>query len=173
MRTTSAVTASLILVTVLSGGWHAAEAQAPPELAGGWIVTSWTAPDGTVNSSPQRGLFVFTATGQYSMMYVPGDEPRPRYPGEDPTDAEMLAAYQSLVANSGRYTVDGNKLTYEAYVAKDPNYMADWDMETRANATNVTFSIANGILTLKWIDGRNAGQTATLRRPNAPQGDQE
>jgi len=173
MQNTSTVTAGLILLTALSGVANPAAAQAPPELAGGWIVTSWTAPDGTVNSSPQRGLFVFTATGQYSMMYVLGDEPRPRYPGEDPTDAEMLAAYQSLVANSGRYTVDGNKLTYEAYVAKDPNYMADWNMETRGNATNVTFSIADDILTLKWLDGRNEGQTATLRRPNAPQGNQE
>jgi hypothetical protein len=160
-------------LTAFSGPWHTAAAQGSSELAGGWIVTGWTAADGTVNSQPQRGLFLFTGTGQYSMMYVLGDEPRPRYEGETQTEAETLTAYGSFVANSGRYTVNGNTLTYEAYMAKDPNYMADWNANEPGNAVNVTFSVTNGILTLNWVDGRNAGQTATLRRPGQPQGDQE
>lgn len=170
MRIVSAVTTGLALLTALAGTPRAGAAQAPPELTGGWIVASWTSPDGKVNSTPQRGLFIFTATGQYSMMYVPGDAARPRYAGTGPTEAEELAAYRSFVANTGRYTVTGNQISLEAFVAKDPNYMADWDMTTRANAVNVTYSIANGILTLRWTDstGVNAARTATLRRPNRP-----
>ena len=165
MRSAPAVTASLVLLTALSGVWQAAEAQGSSELEGGWIVSSWTTPQGQVDTEPQRGLFVFASTGQYSMMYVFGDEARPRYSGETQTDAETLSAYGSFVANSGRYTVEGNRLTYEAYVAKDPNYMADWNANEPGNLVNVTFSIAGGILSLEWLDGFSAGQKATLRRP--------
>ena len=170
MRRAPVVTFGLLALTALSGAWHTAEAQGSSELAGGWIVTSWTSADGTVNEQPQRGLFLFTATGQYTMMYVPGDEPRPRYEGEGQTDEEIMAAYGSCVANTGRYTVDGNQLVYEAYVAKDPNYMADWNADEGTNGTTVTFGISDGILTLEWTDGRSAGQKATLRRPGQPQG---
>ncbi len=163
----------LLLTGALSGVWQPVEAQGPQELAGGWIVTSWTAPDGAVNSSPQRGLFLFTATGQYSMMYVPGSGPRPRYEGETQTDAETLAAYGSLIANSGRYTVEGNTIVYEAFVAKDPNYMGDWNIQEQGNAVTMTYGIEDGTLTLKWGEGsRSAGMTATLRRPGQPQGQQ-
>lgn len=166
MRSTSAFTASLFLLLGLSGALQTVEAQGSPELAGGWLVTSWTTAEGETDSSPQRGLFVFTATGQYSMMFVRGDEPRPRYEGETMTDEETLAAYDNFIANSGRYTVEGDRITYEAYVAKDPNYMADWNAQERTNANSMTFSIGDdGVLTLKWIDGFLAGMTATLRRP--------
>lgn len=165
MRRAHVVASGLITLTALSGAWHSVEAQGSSELAGGWIVTSWTSPDGTVNDEPQRGLFLFTATGQYSIMYVLGDEPRPRYEGETQTDQETLAAYGSFVANSGRYTVQGNQLVYEAYMAKDPNYMGDWNAAEAANGVTVEFSISDNVLTLKWGDGRSAGQTATLRRP--------
>lgn len=165
MRSAMAV-AVIALLTAFTGAVQPAAGQGSAELAGGWIVTSWTSADGTVDSSPQRGLFVFTQTGQYSIMYVVGTEARPRYEGEGMTDAEMLAAYRSIVANSGRYTVEGDTITYDAYVAKDPNYMADFNVQTRANATRMTFSITDGILTLKWLEGaRSAGGAATLRRP--------
>ncbi len=170
MRILSAVIAGLALLTALAVAPHETQAQIPAELAGGWLVTSWTSPEGVRNDSPQRGLFVFAATGQYSMMYVLGDAPRPRYEGESLTDAEKLAAYDSFVANSGRYSVTGNVISYEAYMAKDPNYMADFNVDTRANVVRMTFSIADGILTLRWEDGFTPGQTATLRRPGQAQG---
>ncbi len=158
---------SLVLLASMGVLPEIAEAQGSPELAGGWIVTSWTSPDGVTNAEPQRGLFIFTAAGQYSMMYVNTDEPRPRYEGETQTEAETLAAYASFTANSGRYRVEGNKLTYEAYMAKDPNYMADFGTEDGGNAVHVEFSITDGILTLKWLDGFTPGTTATFRRPRA------
>ena len=165
MRRLPAVTASLFFVTVLSGAWCATAAQGAAGLEGGWLVNSWTAPGGDVDAEPQRGLFMFTSTGQYSMMYVLGDEGRPRYAGETQTDEEVLRAYASFVANSGRYVVDRDRITFEAYVAKDPNYMDDWNLEGPGNEVVVTFSISDGILTLTWIDGIAAGRSATLRRP--------
>ncbi len=171
MRSVPAAVSSLVLMTALFGPWQPpAHAQGSPELAGGWIITSWTSADGVTDDTPQRGLFVFAATGTYSMMYVLGDETRPTYDGDTMTEAETLAAYGSFVANSGRYTMDGNRFSYEAYMAKDPNYMAEFSAEDRTNAVNVEWSIADGILTLHWLDGFAEGQTATLRRPGQPQG---
>ena len=159
-----AVAPFLTAILVLGAAASAAEAQAPQELLGGWIATSWTSSDGEVNSEPQRGLLMFTAAGQYSMMYVPGAEPRAQYSGENQTDAEILASYASFVANSGRYTVEGGQITFEAYMAKDPNYMAGFDTE-EGNGVTVEFSIEDEILTLQWVDGFDPGSSATFRRP--------
>jgi len=158
----------LCVIVALAGAPRSASAQVPADLVGGWIVTSWTSADGTTNAQPQRGLFIFAPTGQYSIMYVPGTEPRAGYEGEAMTDAETLAAYASIIANSGRFTVAGDTITYDAFVAKDPNYMADFNVQTRENARKLAFAIRDGILTLKWInpDG-TVGQSATLRRPSA------
>ena len=68
-----------------------------------------------------RGLFIFTAAN-YSIMYIRGDEPRADLPAE-PTDADLIRAFGELTANSGRYTLEGDQLTYEAYMANNPNYM--------------------------------------------------
>lgn len=104
-------------------GISAAQAESP--LQGGWIATSWTDAEGNTNDEPQPAIWVFTDT-HYSMMIAASDEPRATYEGEDLTDAEKLVAYDTLIANSGRYTVDGNTLTTYAYVAKDPNYMSEF-----------------------------------------------
>jgi hypothetical protein len=105
------------------------------------------------------------------MMYVPGSEPRPRYEGETQTDEETLSAYGSFIANSGRYTVEGNRITYEAYVAKDPNYMGDWNAQDPGNPVVLTYGISDGTLTLTWEEGLSPGMKATLRRPGQPAGD--
>lgn len=163
--------AALSLLVALPTLPDDAAAQVPADLAGGWLVSSWAAPDGTTNDTPQRGLFIFASTGQYSIMWVQGTEPRARYEGESMTDAETLAAYRSIVANSGRFTVDGDIITYDAYIAKDPNYMANWNLETRANARRFRYAVKDGILTLKALDDDGTVlQTATLRRPTETPG---
>jgi hypothetical protein len=141
------------------------QAQSYEDLAGGWVVRSWTLPDGTANDSPQPGLILFTATGQYSITYVQGTEPRANLP-EEPTDAQFGVAYQPFVSNAGRYRLDGDQLTYEAFVAKHPNYMAEWDPDTGGNAQTVTMSLNDGTLTLVW----ESGLQATLSRPPGLEG---
>jgi len=161
MRQLRVAMASLFILAAASGTGSLALAQVPPELRGAWIVSSWTPPDGESVSDPQRGLFIFTHGGNYSIMFVNGGEERAQYEGEEgPTDAEKVAAYDSFTANSGRYRVSGSTITYEAYMAKNPNYMADFGMEA-ANGVELEFSIAEGTLTLTWPNGFGA----TLRRP--------
>ena len=165
MRTTTSITSYLALFAVLAVNWSSAEAQEASDLNGAWIVTSWTSPDGEVNENSQRGLFIFTILrddgGNYSMMFVPGDQPRSEYAGEQQTEEETLAAYASFVANSGRLTVEGNELTYVAFMAKDTNYMASWG----ENGATATWEVDGNTLTLRFTSGFNDGVTGTFRRP--------
>ena len=176
MRRAPAVPVTLILLlavvgATVAGSWRPALAQGNSALNGAWIVTSRTSPEGEVNASPQRGLYLFTASGHYSIMYVTGTEPRPEFSGEDefgtPSDAEKVVAFDNFVANSGRYSVDGDQIVYEAFMAKNPNYMAAFSMEDHTNARRMRFSIEDGTLTLHAIDtdGNETGASTTLRRP--------
>lgn len=113
----------VLIVAGLAWAFALPTAQAETPLEGAWIVASWENLDGNEIADPQPGIFVFTSTN-YSIMYVNTAAPRPGY-DEDAgqTDAETLAAYGSLTANSGGYEIDGNTFTTYAYVAKDTNYM--------------------------------------------------
>lgn len=142
---------------------HRVAAQGSAQLAGGWMIASWQSADGQVDSTPQRGLFIFTESGHYSIMYVPDDLPRPRWTGAAMTDAEKMAAYDSFIANTGRYSIQGNEITYEAYLAKNPNYMADFGTQA-GNAGRIGFAVQGDLLTLRFLTGNDAGETATLRR---------
>jgi hypothetical protein len=74
-------------------------------------------------ANPQPGLFIF-AQKHYSIMWVPGNEPRSLFKGESPTEQEKIAAYDSFVANSGTYEMDGATLTVHPMVARSPNFMS-------------------------------------------------
>ena len=161
---------TLFLGVAIGGPWSTIEAQTDSDLHGGWIITNWEGPAGQTGPTPQLGLFLFTETGHYSMMFVIGDDRAAL--GADPTDAEVAAAYGPFVANSGRYTVSGNEITYEAFIAKDPAYMAGFaPTGGEGNATVMTFSIDEGTLTLNFSDGDGPmqGSTATLVRPGGGQ----
>jgi len=129
-------------------------AQDESPVQGAWITSGVTFPDGTARSSPQPGLFIFTST-HYSMMYVPGDEPRADL-GEEPTDAEAAAAYRRFVANSGRYEVSGTEITTRAFVAKYPNLMHAWPDYT----TTYSFAVDGDQMQLTFV----SGLIITLRR---------
>jgi hypothetical protein len=130
-----------------------------PSIVGAWITESWEGQDG----DPQPGLLIFTETN-YSMMFVPAGMVREQYTGEEMTEAEMVAAFQTLVANSGRYTKSGDQITTEAYVALNPNYMANWG----DNHLTYTFRVEGEILHLTWPAGfarpDNPPFTGTFRK---------
>ena len=139
--------------------WNVSDAlPAPGPLEGAWLSTSVTDPDGNVNDDPQPALYIFTPT-HYSIMIATGSEPRAGYEGEEMTDAETLAAYDTIIANSGRYEVDGNILKTRAYVAKDPNYMGGWP----ENEVTYDISMDGGTLTLT-NQGFGAGTVTTFRQ---------
>lgn len=166
MKLNLRILSSLLLLTLAAAvPWTTAEAQPPAELLGGWVIESWEAPAGQTGPNPQRGLFVFTASGHYSIMFVVGDAREPV--GPDPSDANLAAAYGPFVANSGRYSVAGNQITYEAFVAKDPAYMSRFaPTGGEGNAQTIDFSFDSDRLVLRFGEGGPMNQaTATLRRP--------
>jgi len=136
MRRFKGMTAALALLATTTV-WQVANAQ-DVDLQGAWLVTSITSSSGE-EIEAQPGLYIFTGT-HYSIMFVPGSESRGQYVGESPTEADRLTAYNSFVANSGRYDVTGDQLTLRAYVAKDPNYMAAFP----DNQATATVHIAGG-----------------------------
>jgi hypothetical protein len=124
MRRTLGIVSVFAVLATVTIAWRVYTPNTSSVLQGAWVVTSWEW-EGEMVPEPQPGLIVFTST-HYSMMFVNGAEPRDRYPGDEITDAEMVGAYRTFTANSGRYEVNGNEFTTRAYVAKDPNYMGDW-----------------------------------------------
>jgi len=140
--------AVVLLFALVSVAWISAPA--PQEaIAGTWIVTS-------EDNSHQRGLFLFTADGSYSAMFVRGDEPRAE-PSQDWTDADALASFREITANSGRLTVEGNEITMEAYMANNTAYMNGWP----ENDQTATFEMNDNRMTLTMGNG----QVFTLRKP--------
>ena len=109
-------------------------------LQGGWVLTQVVDDEGNVDDEPLPGLVVFTST-HYSMMFTVGDKPRALVgevaEGESATDAQVVAAYESFIANSGRYAAADGTITTRAFVAKSPDYMAEWP----DNAQAYTYSI--------------------------------
>jgi hypothetical protein len=146
-----AVLASTIAVLALPG--REVTAQARPDIVGAWEFSAGQA-------GGQRGLLIFTES-HYSMMFARDTVPRPRYPDDRRmTDAETVAAYNSITANSGRYRLNGDSLTVTAYMANDPNFMGDWPN------SDMTFVIRVQGDTLTWVNPDLIGlrQTVTLRR---------
>ncbi len=152
----------LAMLTVVSAAWRPAPAQ-DVDLQGAWLVTSITDASGN-ETEAQPGLYLFTST-HYSVMFVPGSEPREQYVEGSQTEADRLTAYSSFIANSGRYDVDGDQLTLRAYVAKDPNYMGGFpdDLATATvhiaggNTLHLTYSgeffISGTMFTLRRVEG--------------------
>lgn len=136
----------VVALAVVSAAWRTAPAQ-EIVVEGAWILASTTDTAGNVNEDPLPGLFVFTGT-HYSMMFAIGDGPRTPFASESGTDEERLAAYETFIANTGRYHIQGDQLTYRAFVAKYPNYMAEWP----ENAETVTVRIDGDTLQWTWDD---------------------
>ena len=136
MKRLVALLASLVLLGVLA---PATDLSAQESIAGSWITESWDGQDDAA-----QGLLIFTET-HYSMMFVPPGMVRART-GETMTDAETVEATNTLVANTGRYTRDGNQITTEAYVALNPNYMLDFG----ENQQTYTYRFEGDRLHITW-----------------------
>ena len=144
---------SSLIVLAVALAWAApATAQLHTPIEGAWVVESYESAEGEAIDA-QPGLYIFTRT-HYSTMFVPGPEARAQY--EELTDEARLAAYGSIIANSGRYEVTGNEVTTRAFVAKDPNYMGGWP----DNTSTYTFRVEGNMLHLTFGNGFKA----TLRQ---------
>ena len=137
-------------------------------LYGGWVVSDAEG----LGIPAAHGLFIFSQSGHYSQMWVPSWDRAPLPEDqEDVTEAQMAEAYMGFVANSGRYVVEGNSITYEAYMARDPQYMSRFEpMGGEGNARTMNYQLnEDGTLTLEWVadDWFTAESRVVLRRPGA------
>ena len=80
--------------------------------------------DWTGATSPYVSVYIFTPR-HYSYMYAPGAGPRRLFAGDPnrPSEAEKVAAYDSIVASSGTYILKGTTLIMTASLHKNPNEM--------------------------------------------------
>jgi hypothetical protein len=136
------------------------EAKAQISVEGAWTVNEW-AQDGEAIAA-QPGIFLFTST-HYSIFFVgqPDSRALPAVSGPDGmTDAEKVVAYDEFTANTGRYVIEGDKLTTRAYGAKNPGYMAGWPDNTqeytvRRDGDTLTLTFAGGVVaTLQRREGQ-------------------
>jgi Lipocalin-like domain len=114
-----------LTIVVLCTTIVSAQSSTKKSIEGVWKVTEIvvTGEDAVNVPSPQPGLIIFTEK-HYSVMWIPGNQPRTLFKGESPTNEEKIAAYDSFVANAGSYEVTGETLTLHPVVSRSPNFMA-------------------------------------------------
>jgi len=114
----------LIVLTLLSTT-VGAQSKARKPIEGVWKVAEIvvTGADASNVAKAQPGLFIF-ARGHYSILYIPGSEPRALFKAEEPTNDEKIAGFDSFVGNAGTYEVTGSTLMIRPMVARFPNFMA-------------------------------------------------
>lgn len=123
--------ASLVTIFACAGGNDAdrnetAETASPSTsnsgLQGAWRIVEMKPAEGVSSINP-AGLFLFAST-HYSVMFSTTAEPRTTFAQPDAaTDPEKLAAYNTFIANSGKYEIVGDTLIVRPVVSKNPNYM--------------------------------------------------
>jgi|SRR6476620_9033414 len=118
-RILTGLTLMVLCTTVVS-----AQSSTKKSIEGVWKVTEIVVAgqDASNVSNPQPGLIIFTQK-YYSVMWVPGNEPRSLFKGENPTNEEKIAAYDSFIANAGSYEVVDGILTLHPMVSRSPNFM--------------------------------------------------
>ena len=142
----------------------AEKTSAKESLVGVWkiVETVTTGAGAATISNPQPSLVIITKR-HYSVLSVPGAEPRPQFaPPKDPnklTDAEKIARYEQwsrFTANAGTYEVKGTTLTRRPLVAKNETVMA------RNSSIASEFKLDGNTL---WVTAKSeAGQPASETR---------
>ena len=106
---------------------------AAARLPGVWKITELSSREigGEWKPLPVNGsVYIFTEK-HYSYVFAPGSAPRPLHAGDPnkPTDAEKVAAYDTIVAASGTYVLTGSTLSLTALLHKNPNEMLGEPLE--------------------------------------------
>jgi hypothetical protein len=122
--------ALVVLVTIQSAAAQAKKVKsgkvvAQGKLEGAWKITEFStsvSSTSKITTTAQPGIFIFTKQ-HYSIMFLSIDKPRPEIPPKNPTDAQKVAAWEPLSANSGSYEIKGTTLTTHPMIAKNPAVM--------------------------------------------------
>ena len=116
---------STVLISALTQACGAPQKAHGTALDGAWqvVAVEVTGSGATAHNQPQPSLVLFSGE-YYSWSRVTTTSPRALFVAETPTDAERVAAYESVLFNSGKYAVSDSTLTVWPVVARSPNYMA-------------------------------------------------
>ena len=112
----------------------------------------------------QPSVYLFV-DGHYSMMRVTGNQPRALAATDSVTDAEKLAAYDSFIANSGKYEVADSTLTIHPVVARSPNFMSGGSDRYHFRVSGDTLWLSNTGADLRAMIG---GQLVPPSGPPSP-----
>jgi hypothetical protein len=121
-------------------------------IVGVWKLTSLTRQDtGSGEAKPfygerQGGYRIFTKGGHAFVFNV--YTPRKKPAGPDPTDAERAELFKSSSAYTGKYNVDGDKVT----IRIDGSWVESWTGTDRVNVVK----IAGNKMTMTSLPFRNA-----------------
>lgn len=141
----------VIALTVLLLMPALGSAQSP--LVGVWELTRFENVAGAEDGAPTESAYsAWFANGYYVIMWETSDGPRPTY-GDDPSDAELVAAWTPLAAQFGTYEIDGSTYTATQLVAKNPS--------GQGNSYTREFSVEGNTLVTRATGG---GATYTYRR---------
>src|SRR6267142_4030788 len=154
-----------VLLLVMFSVTVAAQSGSRRSLEGAWKVAEIvvTGPDAFTTPNPHPGLFIFTRT-HYSVLLVPGKQPRALFKAETPTTAEKIAAFDSLAANTGTYEISDSTLTVRPMVAKIPNCMGGAFMKYQFRLEGNTLVLTQKIHRHKLSDWSATGTVSSPRQ---------
>lgn len=137
---------SIVLVSALTVACDAPQNTRGTALDGAWqvVAVEVKGKGATLHNQPQPSLVIFSG-GYYSWSRVTTTSPRMLFAAETPTDAERVAAYESVLFNSGTYLVSDSTLTVWPVVARSPNFMAGASESYRYRLSGDTL----------WVDQRS------------------
>jgi hypothetical protein len=133
-----------------SGAPVSVGARARSPLEGVWkileVASRAPGADWTVVTPPYSSVYIFTPK-YYSYMFAPGAGPRRLFAGDpnQPSAAEKIAAYDSIVAGSGTWVLEDTTLTMTAILHKNPNEMTGEPLRYRVEieGDRLRMTIAN------------------------------
>ena len=149
-------TLKVLLPLITFSTMLAAQTAPRTPLEGVWkvVVIEGTGADASTNANPQPGLVIFTAN-YYSMILVPGAQSRSLFKDfRKPTNREKIRAFDSFVANTGKYEAIDSTVIFRPIVARYPNFMVD-------DSAEYQFRIEGNTL---WLTGHVSGPKITRLR---------
>jgi hypothetical protein len=133
--------AAMLVVTVAYGS----RSQAADSVVGSWRLASWAEveTESKVVRTPfgenPSGVITYTPDGRMSVLII--DSKRKSPAGPKATDAEGVELYQTMIAYSGAYSLDGNKVTHKIEVS--------WNQAWTGTNQQRFFEVKDDILTIK------------------------
>ena len=105
------------LSLLILAGAYCNTSQAADSIVGSWRLVSWVELDTESKSAHNvfgdnpAGMITYTLDGRMSVFII--DPKRTKPAGPKATDAEAVELYRTIIAYSGSYSIEGNKVTHK------------------------------------------------------------